>query len=175
MLYLKKLSDTDGIEIYNMLQEILPNDNGFHNKAYGMTFKQYQKWVKREFSVDNGNLESWMVPQTSYWLYDDDTPIGYGRIRHYLNENLEKTSGHIGYAIRQTKRGYGYGNKILSLLLAECKKLNIINVQIGANEDNVLSNKVIKNNGGVLFRNSGNKNFYRICLEEENCNPDTSE
>ena len=108
--------------------------------------------------------QDWMVPQTSYWLYDDEKPIGYGRIRHCLNDNLAKTSGHIGYAIRQTERKKGYGTKILPLLLEECKKLNIKQVQIGANSKNIASNRIIVKNGGILFRSAENKNFYHVNL-----------
>ena len=164
MLYLKRISVDDGVEIYNMLQEISSNDNGFHNKVYGMSYNQFKAWLENECFVDNGNLEDWMVPQTSYWLFDDECPLGYGRIRHYLNDKLRETSGHIGYAIRSTERGKGYGNQILFLLLNECRKLNIEKVQIGANSDNTASNKVILKNGGVLFRISKNKNFYHIDL-----------
>lgn len=162
MVYLKKLSKTDGPEIYNMLQEIDANDNGFYNKACGMNFEDYKIWISKEHAVDNGELESWMVPQTSFWMYDDDTPVGYGRIRHYLNENLERTGGHIGYAVRKSERGQGYGNKILELLIEECKALGIDKIQIAANNDNILSNKVILKNGGILFRESDGKNFYYI-------------
>ena len=165
MLYLKRLSKTDGLEIYNMLQEIQSNDNGFHNKAFGVSFRNYQKWIEKEYSVDNGELEDWMVPQTSFWLYDGNEPVGYGRIRHYLNDNLKNTSGHIGYAIRQSKRGQGYGNIILRLLIQECEKLKIYRIQIAANKDNLLSNKVILRNGGILFRENNDKNFYRIVIE----------
>jgi len=166
MIYLKKLSPQDGIEIYHMLQEIAANDNGFHNNVYGMTYEQFKEWLEHEISVDNGNLEDWMVPQSSYWLYDSDRPVGYGRIRHRLNENLAETSGHIGYAIRQTERQKGYGTKILSLLLDECKKLNIGQVQIGANTNNTASNKIIIKNRGILFRSTDSKNFYHIDLTE---------
>ena len=145
-----------------MLQEISFNDNGFHNKVCGMSYEQFREWIKREYLFDTGNLEDWMVPQTSYWLYDDDKVIGYGRIRHYLNDKLIETSGHIGYAIRSTERGKGYGDRILSLLLEECKKLNISRVQIGTNSDNVASNKIILKHSGVLIRSSNNKNFYYI-------------
>lgn len=145
-----------------MLQEISFNDNGFHNKVCGMSYEQFLEWIKREYLFDTGNLEDWMVPQTSYWLYDDDKVIGYGRIRHYLNDKLIETSGHIGYAIRSTERGKGYGDRILSLLLEECKKLNISRVQIGTNSDNVASNKIILKHSGVLIRSSNNKNFYYI-------------
>lgn len=162
MIYLSRLSLADGVEIYNMLQEISFIDNGFHNKVCGMSYEQFREWIKREYLFDTGNLEDWMVPQTSYWLYDDDKVIGYGRIRHYLNDKLIETSGHIGYAIRSTERGKGYGDRILSLLLEECKKLNISRVQIGTNSDNVASNKIILKHSGVLIRSSNNKNFYYI-------------
>lgn len=164
MLELKRLSLSDGENIYHMLQEIALNDNGFHNNVFGMDFMQYQEWLKNEFAIDNGKLADWMVPQTSYWLYDNDIPVGYGRVRHYLNDNLEKTGGHIGYAIAKSKRGKGYGNVILSLLKDECVKLGIVELQIGANTDNERSNKVIVKNGGVLFRQSNGKNFYHISL-----------
>ena len=164
MIFLKKLSLSDDEKIYDMLQEIACNDNGFHNKVNGMSYKEFKRWLKKEFAVDNGNLEKWMVPQTSYWLYDDVKPVGYGRIRHCLNENLSQTGGHIGYAIRSSERGKGYGNTILTLLLEECKNLNIKKVQIGANVDNLPSNKIILKHNGILFRCSDNKNFYSIDL-----------
>lgn len=165
MLYLIKLSLFDGIEVYQMLQEIAANDNGFHNKVCGMSYVQFREWLEREYAFDNGCLEDWMVPQTSYWLYEDEKAIGYGRIRHCLNEKLEETSGHIGYAIRCSERGKGYGTQILSLLLEECRKLNIKSVQIGANSGNIASNKVILKHGGVWIRCSNHKNFYRIDLD----------
>lgn len=164
MIFLKKLSLNDDEKIYDMLQEIACNDNGFHNKVKGMSYKEFKRWLKKEFAVDNGKLEKWMVPQTSYWLYDGDKPVGYGRLRHFLNDNLAQTSGHIGYAIRKSERGKGYGNIILTLLLEECKKLNIEKVQIAANVENAASNKIIMNHNGSLIRCENNKNFYNICL-----------
>ena len=164
MIFLKKLSLNDDEKIYDMLQEIACNDNGFHYKVNGMSYKEFKRGLKKEFAVDSGKFEKWMVPQTSYWLYDDDKPVGYGRVRHYLNDNLSQTGGHIGYAIRSSERGKGYGNTILTLLLEECKKLNIEKVQIGANVDNIPSNKVILKHNGILFRCSDNKNFYNIDL-----------
>ena len=165
MVYLKRLSLEDSCEIYKMLQEIAQNDNGFHNKARGMSLEQFEIWLEKELGYDNGILEDWMVPQSSYWLYDDKRPVGYGRVRHRLNDALRENSGHIGYAIRESERGKGYGNMLLSLLLKECIGLNIDTVQIGANTDNIASNKIILNNGGVLSRTTNGKNFYFINLK----------
>lgn len=164
VLYLKALSLSDGQDIYNMLQEIEQNDNGFHNKVYGMTFSQFKIWLANEFAVDNGKLEAWMVPQSSFWMYDDTVPVGYGRIRHYLNDSLKENSGHIGYAVAYSKRGQGYGNSILALLKEKCVELGIKQVQVGANTSNERSNKVIIKNGGSLLRESNGKSFYLIDL-----------
>lgn len=164
MLYLKKLTLSDDKGVYEMLQEILKNDNGFHNNVNGMTYEEFRLWLTKEYARDNGELEEWMVPQSSYWLMNDDLPIGYGRIRHSLNDNLYETSGHIGYAIRKTERGKGYGNQILKLLLDECAYLGISEIQIAANAENILSNKVILSNNGILFRQCNGKNFYHICI-----------
>lgn len=164
MLFLKKLHFSDGIDIYNMLQEIALNDNGFHNKVNGQNYDEFKMWLLNEYEVDNGKLEDWMVPQSSYWLFDDAIPVGYGRIRHHLNDALAETSGHIGYAIAKSKRGKCYGKTILALLIDESKKLGITQLQIAANTDNDKSNRVIIANGGILFREKEGKNFYHINL-----------
>ncbi len=166
MLYLKKLHFSDGKDIFLMLQEIALNDNGFHNKVNGMDYEEFKIWLQNEYEVDNGKLEDWMVPQSSYWLFDDTVPVGYGRIRHCLNDALKETSGHIGYAVAESQRGKGYGNAILAMLKDESKELGIEQLQIGANVDNEKSNKVIIANGGILFRKKNGKNFYHINLSK---------
>lgn len=165
MLYLKQLFASDGLNIYNMLQDIEASDNGFNNAVKNMTYDEYLLWLKKRDNVSRGlELESWMVPETYYWLFDGEVPVGHGKIRHFLNENLEKHSGHIGYAVAVSQRGKGYGNELLRLLLSECGKKDITTVQIGANKDNTRSNKVILHNGGVLVKETENKNIYHIKL-----------
>lgn len=165
MLRLVPLSAEDGHDIYEMLQQIAPDDNGFHNKVCGMSYQDFRAWLAREYGCDQGELEDWMVPQSSYWLYDGASPVGYGRIRHRLNDHLRETSGHIGYAVPRSQRGKGYGTELLRLLLKECAGLGIHEVQISANEDNLLSNRVIVRNGGKNPRKGGGKLFYTISLQ----------
>ena len=162
-LYLQKLSIADGRLIYDMLQEIESNANGFYNTVKGMSYDEYKSWINKNIDMSNGiALEDWMVPQTTYWLFMDEMPVVCGRIRHWLNESLEATGGHIGYAISVSQRGKGYGNELLRLLLEECYEMGIECVQVGANKDNKPSNKVILHNGGVLVKESEYKNFYHI-------------
>ncbi|MGP9039401.1 GNAT family N-acetyltransferase [Cytobacillus kochii] len=161
--YLKKLTIDDNREIYEMLQDISQSDNGFHNEVNGLSYDEYTTWLEKNDQFSEGiGLEEWMVPQTTYWLFYNSIPVGYGRIRHYLNENLKSNSGHIGYAIAQSYRGKGYGHRLLKLLLQECTELGIKTVQVGVNKSNVASNKVVQNNGGVLVKNAKKKNIYHI-------------
>lgn len=163
MLYLKALSLNDGEDIYNFLQEIDLNDNGFTNPVNDMTFEEYKLWHAKEYNYDRGiNMEAWRVPQSSYWLYCGEQPVGYGRLRHKLNFALIDGSGHIGYAVARSKRGLGYGNELLRLLLLECDKLNISKVQISAHSDNIPSNKIIIKHGGTIIRENNMNNTYII-------------
>lgn len=162
-LNLRKLSVYDGRIIYNMLQQIESNDNVFHNTVNAMSYEEYKIWLRKNADMSEGiRLEDWMVPQTSYWMFLGEAPVGYGRIRHCLNDNLAANSGHIGYAVPSSHRGKGYGNELLALLLKECDKLKISIVQIGANKNNERSNKVIVNNGGILIKETYTKNIYHI-------------
>jgi len=162
MLSLRKLSENDGRQIYDMLQGIKSDDNGFHNDVKDMPYEQFADWlIKREGYSNSVGLPDWMVPETHYWLFDEEKPVGYGRLRHYLNENLKIDGGHIGYAISYPFRGKGYGNEILRLLLNKAKEFGIQEVHIGGvNKDNEWSNKIIRKNGGKLHRETENKNYY---------------
>ena len=85
-----------------------------------------------------------------YYLVDDTNPtyiLGDVSIKHlFLNPN--QNEGNIGYEIRKTERGKGYGNLILSLALDECAKMDMDKVSISCVQTNTRSEKVILKNGG---------------------------
>lgn len=96
------------------------------------------------------NLPEGFVPATMFWLVEGDKFIGRVQIRHSLTPVLMIQGGHIGYYIRPSARGKGYGRKILELSLPEAKKLGITQALVSCYEDNIASQKIIKQNGGVL-------------------------
>lgn len=103
-------------------------------------------------NLDNKEAKEGKVPDTVLFAYDEDRDIFVGavNIRHYLNEGLLATGGHIGDGIRPSERGKGYGNLIVSLALEECRKLGINKVLMTCDKNNVASSKTIINNGGIL-------------------------
>jgi predicted acetyltransferase len=160
---LKELSPTDGPDIYEMLQEIGPGENGFQNRAYGKSGIAFRNYLKKCVAYSQGlNLKPEHVPQTTYWLFIDGRPVGIGKLRHYLNDKLRKEGGHIGYSIRPSERGKGYGTLILRELLKVAQSKGINEVLLTCTPDNTLSRKVIEANGGVLAEMVQKKCRYRV-------------
>src|SRR3990167_5078160 len=111
----------------------------------------FEAFVERERSHAEGkNQQEGYVPQTEFWLVDGGEYIGHVRIRQRLTEHLLQIGGHIGYDIRPSKRGKGYGNKILALGLQKAKEMGIERVRITCDVDNILSRKMIERNRGIL-------------------------
>ena len=152
MIELKKLSINDGKDIYNLLQEMPKEENGLINKANGLSFEEFQAWLKAKQieSEQEGLVDGWKVPSTTFWLYVDGVPVGFGNLRHFLTEALSKAGGNIGYGIAPQFRGKGYGNILLKLLLQEARKIGLEKVLVTIHLDNIPSQKVALENGGVI-------------------------
>lgn len=114
-------------------------------------FKHYLEnlEIKEEIKEENGEGR---VPNTTLFCLDLDRDIFVGavNIRHYLNEGLLRSGGHIGDGVRPSERRKGYATKMIGLALEECKKLEINRVLMVCDKDNIASRKSIINNGGVL-------------------------
>ena len=87
---LKQLSVDMGKPEYDMLQGISAVENGFTNPAYSLSYDEYKEWLR---ITDNNSIgkdlpEGW-IPFTTYFLYIDGIPVGYGRVRHSSSEYLE--------------------------------------------------------------------------------------
>ncbi len=162
---LRELSLTDGIDVFEMLKEIPPDEKGFMNGAHMLSFEQFPYYLKQQDDFSRGiNLDGKFVPQTTYWLTVDGNPVGMGKLRHSLNDNLRRSGGHIGYAIRPSERGKGYGNILLNELLKKANEKGISDVLLTVNENNTLSRKVIEANNGLLEYDSDGKCSYWVKL-----------
>lgn len=152
---LAALTVYDGREIYEMLQRVGACENEFKNTAHGLTYEQYKSWLVEQSDWDRGNnLPEGYVAQSVFWLFDDDKPIGIGKIRHELNENSRTVGGNIGYAIDPLHRGKGYATLLLGELIKKAKELNIEEILLSVEKYNPASKRVIEKNGGrLLFEN----------------------
>ena len=87
--------------------------------------------------------EDW-VPDTTLFLFNDDTFIGFYNIRHYLNKTLEKYGGHIAYEIIPSQRQKGYVKSGLKLALEWCRNnLGLEKALLSCNVQNIASDKAM--------------------------------
>lgn len=152
MLELRKLSVNDGMDVYQMLQDIPLDENGFQNNVNGLSYEEYKSWLvkKAQEAELDGIVDGWKVPSTTYWLYADGVPVGFGKLRHCLTDALQKAGGHIGYGIAPQHRGKGYGKELLRLLIGEAYNRGIDKILVTIRLDNKPSQAVALANGGVI-------------------------
>lgn len=152
MVELRALRLDDGAEMYGMLQELPPDENGFLNPVYGVSYDEYRQWLVQcvADAEQVGLLDGWMVPQSTFWFYADGRLAGMGKIRHFLTDRLRQAGGTIGYALRPSERGKGLGTLFLAELVMACKKLGVDRVLLTINKDNIPSVKSALANRGII-------------------------
>lgn len=84
-------------------------------------------------------LKAGYVPNTVYWLVDDDKYIGTFDFRHYLTPSLEEIGGHIAYQIRPSELRKGYASKGLELCLEKAKEMGVEQALVTCDEQNSAS------------------------------------
>ena len=101
--------------------------------------------------LDHETATDGWVPDSVFFLLDEDRDrlIGAVNIRHYLNDALMVTGGHIGDGVRPSERRKGYATEMVRLALIECRKLGIDKVLMTCEKNNIASAKTIVRNGGV--------------------------
>jgi predicted acetyltransferase len=93
------------------------------------------------------------VPSTTYWLVDGPAFIGAVNIRARIDTpSLVHFGGHVGYAVRPSRQGRGYGRRQLALALDICRGMGLCVPRLSCAQDNPASRRVIEANGGVLLR-----------------------
>lgn len=116
------------------------------------------------------NLEDWLAHLDSYadrnridpasgmvegsqWMLVDEEKhriLGMINLRHYLNENLEKFAGHIGYSVRPSERRKGYGKMQLNMALDILREKGVERALLTCDSDNAGSYKTMEACGAVL-------------------------
>lgn len=113
-------------------------------KAFGfVNFADYKE--DYENARKGIGLKSGYVPMTVLWLIDDEKFIGIYTIRHYLTEALQRSGGHIAYAVIPSARGKGIAAQGLKLCCQYAHDvLNIRDALVCCHASNIASYKTMK-------------------------------
>ena len=149
-IQLVKLSYEYKQQLFDMMEEWLLVEQDF--SPYMIRRNDYHDFDYYLANLEIKKEQDGRVPDSTFFCLDTDRNIFVGaiNIRHYLNEELLYTGGHIGDGIRPGERRKGYATAMIGLGLEECRKLGITKVLMTCDKDNIGSAKSIMNNGGVL-------------------------
>jgi len=110
-------------------------------------FERTAEWyAKKEQGMVSGYAKSF-----HYWAVDNDKFIGEFQIRPDLDDDLMADIGSIGYSVRITEWGKGYGKEILKQGLEIARGLGLEKVLLNINDDNIVSIHICEINGGVIM------------------------
>lgn len=148
---LMSFAEATPTDLEDVLRELGAGDNRFRGTSYGRSECDLQTFLQECRDSENGcNIPADKVPQSTYWLVSDrDRVVGIVRVRHRLNEQLLQYGGHIGYYVRPSERGKGYGRLALRLGLEQLRRLGVNRALLTINPVNTLSVRVVLANGGV--------------------------
>ncbi len=162
MLYIKKFNIDSLKKEYQYLQEIPFDEKGFINKYHGISYNEFAN-KESQALLDHSNkinIPVGHVPDTYFFLWNKDKIVGLFKVRHYLNDILRDSAGHIGFGIHPDYRGKGYATKGLSLVLKEAKNLiEEDEIYMSCRKTNVGSLKTQTNNGAYIHHQD-KENYY---------------
>lgn len=168
MLYLKSLNAADARKEYDFFQQ-MPNENGFINSYEQASFAEFcTESIPQRLASSRGEcLQPGHVPDTYYFLWDDDTIVGLFKVRPMLNEVLRSGAGHVGYGILPAYRRRGYAARGLALviqLLKELPEFTDDEIYLSCNLDNAGSLRTMLKNGGYIHHADAEEYYVRIKL-----------
>jgi len=149
-LKLVKLSTAYKKHLVDMMDEWLALEQDF--SPYMIRRNDYHDFDTYLEQLEIKTEQDGRVPDSTFFCLDVDRDIFVGavNIRHYLNESLLFTGGHIGDGVRPSERRKGVATAMIRLALEECRKLGIKKVLMTCDKTNIGSAKSILNNGGIL-------------------------
>lgn len=165
MIYLKEANMEDVEKEYEFITNTPEDENGFTNPDTGCSLEDFKdKILPGLINMSRGiDLPKGYVPQTSYFLWDEDKIVGLFRVRHYLNDFLKEHAGHIGYGIAREYRGKGYATKGLSLALDMARDIILEDeLYLSVRKTNPASLKVQTKNGAYIHHEDEEEYYTRI-------------
>lgn len=165
MLYLKEANPEDVEKEFEFITNTPEEENGFTNPSFGCSREEFEHKILPGYinaAKGIGLKEGW-VPETEFFLWEDDRIVGLFRIRHFLTEALASGAGHIGYGIRKECRGKGYASEGLRLAVEQAWKLiREDEIYLSVHKDNPASIQVQRKNGAYIHHEDEKEFYTRI-------------
>lgn len=144
------LADKD--TILDMMAEFENNHSAHDGGFWDRDRFVYEDWLESNQLMEAGlSLPDGWVPNIQLVAFDENgQALGFLNLRLRLTDQLLNQGGHIGYSIRPSQRGKGFGKALLREALPLAKTKNIDKVLVTCSQDNNASRAIILANQGQL-------------------------
>ncbi|MCU5746671.1 GNAT family N-acetyltransferase [Staphylococcus sp. SQ8-PEA] len=146
MAEFRELTLSDEERYCKYIKEWIDNDELIIPRVTDIVkYENFEDLVK---SLKDNKSHDKSIDNTTYFLFVEGEIVGAANIRHELNHNLKQVGGHVGYGVRRSYRGKGYGSKILRKALDYLSRIDVKKALVTCEKTNTSSAKVIEKNGG---------------------------
>lgn len=150
MIKAREFTKEDKLKLLDMVNEINNLDSNFEGLSNIKKIDDYDSFLEQlEKNKHQELINPEYSPQTTFGVFDDNILVGGFNLRYTIKGELINHGGNIGYLIRPSERKKGYGTLMLGLALKKAQEIGLDRVLISCRKDNVASEKVIENNGGI--------------------------
>lgn len=164
-MYLKEMNHEDKDKEYEFISS-LKSENGFENPYRFVKYTMFDSCIEDRIKCSKGiDLREGYVPETYFFLWDNNEIIGLFKVRHFLNNLLKQCAGHIGYCVKEEYRRKGYAKAGLKLAIEELKKMSDFEgdeVYLACDKTNEASLKTMLACGGYIHHSNNVHHFVRI-------------
>ena len=141
-------TDTSRADVLSFYEEIEKSGGeciGFANH------QNYDLWLTGMRNRRTGTeLPAGYVRENFYLCYEQNVLVGVFSLKFSLTDYLLNYGGHVGYAVRPSKRNRGLATRMLAEGCSLAGQLGFARLLCVCDADNPASERVILKNGGML-------------------------
>jgi len=167
-VWLKEISLKDDKTYYDLLMELSNYKDVYARPVQGdMEFSEFEYFKQARVDMKNGeSLPEGVMPTTTYWVMEENLPIGYATLKHQID--LNSPGGHFGLCLKKEWQNKGIGS-IVSELLSRIayEDLGIKEVVYTAKEENKQSQRSLEKIGATLISIHDGYHFYSVDLSKK--------
>lgn len=167
-IWLKLVSMEDDKKYCDLLIELANYKDAYARPVPpDFTYDDFESFKIARIKLHNNEyLKKGLYPTSTYWVMDNDIPIGYATLKHQIDMN--KPGGHFGCCLKKEYQNKGIGS-IVSLQLSEIAyfDLGIKSVIYTSKNENIQSQRSLSKIGANLIGVHDGYHFYEVDLENK--------
>lgn len=165
-IWLKEIELEDGKDYCDLLIELAQyKDVHARPVPEDFTEDEFEGFKKNRIRMrENIDLPKNVTPTNTYWVMEDNHPIGYATLKHKANSNT--IGGHFGLCLKKEYQNKGIG-MVVSDLLSKIAytELGIEEIIYTSKKENVQSQRSVEKIGGKLIDEHDGYFFYSVDIK----------